>query len=234
MHLASGQVTQHELLLRMRSDTGELIPPGAFIEIAERSGAIRDIDLWVVRSACRIIGEEHARGRAARMEVNVSGVSVSDPEFLELIKPELAALGGLAAELVFELTETAAVTNLAHASAFAEGIRPYGCGLALDDFGVGFGSFYYLKHLPCQYLKIDGEFIRSLSNSPTDQVFVRAMVELAKGLGKLTIAEFVEDEETLRLITDLGVDFAQGYFVGHPAPLPPAPAPSSEALTTRA
>ena len=235
MNLASGRVTQHELLLRMRSDTGELIPPGAFIDIAERSGAIRDIDLWVVRSACRIIREEHARGRPSRMEVNVSGVSVSDPEFLDLIKPELAALGLLAADLVFELTETAAVTNLAHASAFADGIRPYGCGLALDDFGVGFGSFYYLKHLPCQYLKIDGEFIRSLSSSPTDRVFVRAMVELARGLGKLTVAEFVEDEETLRLITDLGVDFAQGYFVGHPAPLPPAPATSSvEALTGKA
>ena len=94
----------------------------------------------------------------------------------------------------------------------------FGCGLALDDFGVGFGSFYYLKHLPCQYLKIDGEFIRTLATSPADQVFVRAMVELARGLGKSTIAEFVEDAETLALITELGVDFAQGYFIGRPAP----------------
>jgi diguanylate cyclase (GGDEF)-like protein len=223
LHLASATITQYELLVRMRGDTGELIPPGAFIDIAERSGAIRDIDLWVVRSACRLIRQEHAHGRISRMEINVSGVSVSDPEFVSLIEPELAALGDLAPQLVFELTETAAVTNLAHARAFADGIRPFGCGLALDDFGVGFGSFYYLKHLPCDYLKIDGEFIRTLSQSPTDQVFVRAMVELARGLGKRTIAEFVEDQPTLELIRDLGVDFAQGYHIGHPVALPTTP-----------
>jgi diguanylate cyclase (GGDEF)-like protein len=220
LELASGRITQYELLVRLRSSSGELIPPGAFIEIAERSGAIRDIDLWVLRSACRIIREEDARGRISRMEVNVSGVSISDPHFLEMIRPELAGLGALGTQLVFELTETAAVTNLANATDFVEAITPFGCGLALDDFGVGFGSFYYLKHLPCQYLKIDGEFIRTLATSPADQVFVRAMVELARGLGKSTIAEFVEDAETLRLITELGVDFAQGYFVGRPAPLP--------------
>ena len=230
-HLASGQVTQHELLLRMHSNSGELIPPGAFIDIAERSGAIRDIDLWVVKSACRIIRHQRAQGRVSRMEINVSGVSVSDPEFVALITPELAALGPMATDLVFELTETAAVTNLAHASAFAEGLRPFGCGLALDDFGVGFGSFYYLKHLPCQYLKIDGEFIRGLSQSHADQVFVRAMVELARGLGKQTIAEFVEDEATLTLITELGVDFAQGYHIGRPAPLLTAPMTASTPST---
>jgi diguanylate cyclase (GGDEF)-like protein len=223
MHLATGRVTQHELLLRMRSDSGELIPPAAFLDIAERSGVVRDIDQWVVGKACRMIAEGHAWGDVPRLEVNVSGVSVSDPEFLRLIEPELTALGGLATNLVFELTETAAVTNLAHATAFAEGIAPFGCELALDDFGVGFGSFYYLKHLSCQYLKIDGEFIRSLTTSPVDHVFVRAMVELARGLGKLTIAEFVEDEQTLRLITELGVDFAQGYFIGHPVPLAATP-----------
>jgi diguanylate cyclase (GGDEF)-like protein len=219
LELSSGRITQYELLVRMRTSHGELIPPGAFIEIAERSGAIRDIDLWVLRTACRIIREEDERGRASRMEVNVSGVSISDPQFLELIRPELAGLGRLGSQLVFELTETAAVTNLANATAFVEAITPFGCGLALDDFGVGFGSFYYLKHLPCQYLKIDGEFIRTLATTPADQVFVRAMVELARGLGKSTIAEFVEDAETLALITELGVDFAQGYFVGRPAPM---------------
>lgn len=230
MDLASGRITQYELLLRMRTRSGELIAPGAFIEIAERSGSIRDIDLWVLRRACRMIRDEHARGRVSRMEVNVSGVSISDPDFLEMIRPELAGLGALGSELVFELTETAAVTDLANATAFVEAITPFGCGLALDDFGVGFGSFYYLKHLPCRYLKIDGEFIRTLPTSPADQVFVRAMVELARGLGKSTIAEFVEDAETLRLITELGVDFAQGYFVGRPAPLPAAPTSPEDRL----
>ena len=223
LHLGTREITSYELLLRMRSDTGELIPPAAFLDIAERSGIIRDIDHWVVRSACSMIADADARGQVLRLEVNVSGISFSHPEFLTLIDPHLVALGPLANRLVIELTETAAVGNLAHAIEFANGLARQGCQLALDDFGAGFGGFYYLKYLPCQYLKIDGEFIRTLPSSPVDQVFVRAMVELAYGLGKKTIAEFVEDEETLQLLEVLGVDFAQGYHIGRPAPLQPQP-----------
>ena len=221
LNIVTGEVASYELLLRMRSETGELIPPAAFLDIAERSGMIRDIDHWVIRSACRMLAEGNAEGRHLQLEVNVSGVSVSDPEFSALIEPHLLALGPLAKQLVIELTETAAVGNLAQAIEFATGLQRYGCQFALDDFGAGFGGFYYLKYLPCQYLKIDGEFIRTLPYSPVDQVFVRAMVELARGLGKQTIAEFVEDEESLRLLKVLGVDFAQGYHIGRPAPLQP-------------
>ena len=146
---------------------------------------------------------------------------MSDPEFAALIEPHLIALGPLAKRLVIELTETAAVGNLANAIEFAKGLARHGCQFALDDFGAGFGGFYYLKYLPCQYLKIDGEFIRTLPPSPVDQVFVRAMVERAHGLGKQTIAEFVEDEQTLQLLDELGVDYAQGYHIGRPAPLHP-------------
>jgi diguanylate cyclase (GGDEF)-like protein len=220
LHLRMGKVTSYELLLRMRSDTGELIPPGAFLDIAERSGVIRDIDHWVVRTACRMLADAHARGEPLQLEINVSGASVSDPEFSALIEPHLHALGTLAKSLVFELTETAAVGNLANAIEFATGLAQHGCQFALDDFGAGFGGFYYLKYLPCQYLKIDGEFIKVLPSSRVDQVFVRAMVELAHGLGKQTIAEFVEDEETLQLLAELGVDYAQGYHIGRPALLP--------------
>jgi len=220
LHLGTREVTSYELLLRMRSDSGELIPPAAFLDIAERSGVIRDIDHWVVRSACQMIEAAHVRGEVLRLEINVSGVSVSDPDFAALIDPHLQALGPLADRLVFELTETAAVGNLANAIDFAGGLARHDCQLALDDFGAGFGGFYYLKYLPCQYLKIDGEFIRTLPSSPVDQVFVRAMVELAHGLGKQTVAEFVEDEQTLELLAELGVDFAQGYHIGRPAPLP--------------
>jgi diguanylate cyclase (GGDEF)-like protein len=219
LNLATGEITSHELLLRMRSDTGELIPPAAFLDIAERSGMIRDIDLWVIRTACTMIADAASDGRLIRLEVNVSGVSVSDPDFSALIEPHLVALGPLARSLVIELTETAAIGNLANAIDFATALSRHGCQFALDDFGAGFGGFYYLKHLPCQYLKIDGEFIRSLPSNPVDQVFVRVMVDLAHGLGKQTIAEFVEDEETLQLLTELGVDHAQGYHIGKPAPL---------------
>ncbi|MDP9221177.1 MAG: amino acid permease [Actinomycetota bacterium] len=220
LHLASGKITQYELLIRMRSDSGEIIPPAAFLEIAERSGMIRDIDLWVVRTACQLIAAARSAGRQLRLEINVSGVSVSDPAFLQLIEPELVRIQPHAANLVFELTETAAIVDLKNATDFATGLARHGCTLALDDFGAGFGSFYYLKHLPCRYLKIDGEFIRNLPNSAVDQVFVRSMVELATGLGKLTIAEFVEDGATMGLLRELGVDYAQGYHVGRPAPLP--------------
>jgi EAL domain-containing protein (putative c-di-GMP-specific phosphodiesterase class I) len=224
LHLATQQITQYELLLRMHSDSGEIIPPAAYLDIAERSGIIREIDQWVVHTACGMISDAHADGRDLHLEVNVSGVSVSDPDFLHAIEPELARLGPLAANLVFELTETAAVMNLAHATTFANKLLPYGCQLALDDFGAGFGSFYYLKHLPCAYVKIDGEFIRNLPTNASDQVFVRSMVDLARGLGKRTVAEFVEDEQSLALLTDLGVDFAQGYHIGRPAPLSDQPA----------
>lgn len=220
LFLATGEITQYELLIRMPGADGELILPSAFLDIAEQSGIIRDIDLWVVRRACAMIAEARAAGRELRLEINVSGVSVSDPEFLRLIEPELAGIQPDAGNLVFELTETAAVYNLKTATDFATRLARYGCTVALDDFGAGFGSYYYLKHLPCRYLKIDGEFIRNLPNSAVDQVFVRSMVELATGLGKLTIAEFVEDEATMCLLRDLGVDYAQGYHVGRPALLP--------------
>ncbi len=220
LQLSTGVVTQYELLIRMRSDSGDLIPPAAFLETAERSGMIRNIDRWVVQSACRMINDARAAGRTLRLEINVSGVSVSDSEFLVSIEPFLATIEHHPEDLVFELTETAAVVNLAEAMAFAEGLARSGFRLALDDFGAGFGSFYYLKHLRCAYLKIDGEFIKNLPSSAVDQVFVRAMVELARGLHKATIAEFVEDEATLQLLRDLGVDYAQGYYVGRPAPLP--------------
>ncbi|MDQ1641934.1 MAG: hypothetical protein QOJ90_1285 [Actinomycetota bacterium] len=219
LHLETRQVRSYELLLRMRGDSGELIPPVAFLDIAERSGMIRDIDHWVIRTACGMIAEADRRGEELRLEVNVSGVSVSEPGFSALLEPHLVALGPLAKQLVIELTETAAVGNLAHATQFASDLARHGCEFALDDFGAGFGGFYYLKYLPCQYLKIDGEFIKALPSSPVDQVFVRAMVELAHGLGKQTIAEFVEDEETLDLLQTLGVDFGQGYHIGRPAPL---------------
>ena len=224
LHIASGQLTQYELLIRMRDGTGQLIPPLTFLEVAERSGLIREIDRWVISTACRMIADADRAGQRLLLEVNVSGVSISDIDFLEAIEPELARLGPLGADLVFEVTETAAVTNLTQAAAFAERLAPYGCRLALDDFGAGFSSFHYLKHLPCDYLKIDGEFIRTLPSNHTDQVFVQAIVALARGLGLKTIAEFVEDEETLRLLEELGVDYAQGYHIGRPAPMQPAPA----------
>ncbi|HEY4279824.1 MAG TPA: EAL domain-containing protein [Conexibacter sp.] len=217
--LATGLPKSHELLLRMRSDTGELIPPAAFLPIAERSGLITEIDRWVTRNAIMTITEQWQAGRPLRLAVNLSGASVSDPELLEMIERDLATMAPPPGSLVFEVTETAAIVNLDRARAFAATLAELGCELALDDFGAGFGSFYYLKRLPFDYLKIDGDFIRQLTTSHEDQLVVRAIVEIARGLGKKTVAEFVGDEETMDLLRELGVNEGQGFYLGRPAPL---------------
>jgi diguanylate cyclase (GGDEF)-like protein/PAS domain S-box-containing protein len=218
--LTSGRVSQLELLLRMR-DEDDLVLPGAFLPVAERFGLIQDIDRWVVREAIRLIAEERTHGRelATLVEINLSGKSVGDPELANLIEHELTLRGVPATCLVFEITETAAIANMEEARHFAARLAEVGCGLALDDFGAGFGSFYYLKYLPLDYIKIDGEFIVNLPRSPVDQRIVRSMVDVARTLGVRTIAESVSDDQTLALLREIGVDYAQGFHVGRPAPV---------------
>ena len=155
-----------------------------------------------------------------RLGVNLSGESVvGDPHLLELIEQRLSLPGVDPDQLIFEVTETAAIANMPEATAFAHTITELGASLALDDFGTGFGSFYYLKHLPVGYLKLDGEFIRHLPQSEIDAHMVKAIVGVAQGLGIKTIAESVTDEETIRLLRQHGVDYAQGFHVGKPGPI---------------
>ncbi len=215
--LADNRVTHYELLLRMIDDHGDLIPPGAFLHIAERFGLISEIDAWVSRRAIQALRD--CPNEEAVFEVNLSGASIGSTEILQVIEDELRRTQVDPQRLIFEITETAAVANVPDAREFAERLGELGCRFALDDFGAGFGSFYYLKHLPCDFLKIDGEFIRNFASTPTDQVIVAGLVRIARGLGKQTIAEFVGDEETVDLLRKEGVDMAQGYHVGRPAPL---------------
>jgi EAL domain-containing protein (putative c-di-GMP-specific phosphodiesterase class I) len=153
------------------------------------------------------------------LHVNLSGKSIGDPRVAALTEKAITDAGIDPAGLIFELTETAAIGNIEMAKAFAHRLRALGCQLALDDFGAGFGSFYYLKTLPFNYFKIDGDFIRGVTASPMDRLVVEAIVGIAKGMGKKTIAEFVADGETVRLLEKSGVDYAQGYHVGRPRPL---------------
>ena len=153
------------------------------------------------------------------LHVNISGKSIGDPRVADLAESALAGAGIDPSRLVFEMTETAAIANNEEANAFAHRLRARGCRLALDDFGAGFGSFHYLKDLPFDYFKIDGDLIRGLAASPMDQLVVAAIVGIARGMGKKTIAEFVTDEETVHLLESVGVDHAQGYHVGRPRPL---------------
>ncbi len=216
----NGRTTdRYELLLRMLDDDGSVVAPGAFLPVAERFGLISALDIWMIRKAIAVIETEQVEGRKVVLEVNLSGNSVCDPELPDLIETELAKSPIDPSHLVFEITETAAIANMDEARALATRIRRWGCRFALDDFGAGFGSFYYLKYLPVDYLKIDGEFIRNLHTSEIDQRMVSAMVEIAKALGLRTIAEFVENQAILDQLRGFGVDFAQGYHVGRPFPI---------------
>jgi diguanylate cyclase (GGDEF)-like protein/PAS domain S-box-containing protein len=219
LDLRTDTLTHGEFLLRMRGDNGNLIPPGAFLPVAERQGLIHEVDRWVVRHAIELMAD--SGGRLGPVGVNVSGDSIArDPQLLRIIKDELSRTDVEPSRLIFEVTETAAIANMPEASNFAAGLRSLGCSLALDDFGTGFGSFYYLKHLPVGYVKLDGEFIKNLPRSPVDGHVVRAIVGVARALGIKTVAESVTDAETIDLLREHGVDYAQGFYVGRPAPLP--------------
>ena len=219
LDLHTGEITRHEALLRLRGDDGEIVPPGHFLPTAERLGLIMAIDRWVVAHAIRDFAP-WLGGRPDRaVEINLSGNSMGDPELPALIAEELARSGVDPRQLIFEVTETATIANMDDAKAFASSISQLGCQFALDDFGTGFGSFYYLKHLPVDYLKIDGDFISDLPDGDTDQLIVKSIVEIARGTGKRTIAEFVSDRQILRQVRELGVDYAQGYFIGKPVPV---------------
>jgi diguanylate cyclase (GGDEF)-like protein/PAS domain S-box-containing protein len=216
----TGRTTQHELLLRMRDQDGQLLAPAAFLGIAERLDLIQEIDAWVVRHAIALLADDQpSLPERLPVHVNLSGRSLGDPKLLELIEAELDRTRVAPGRLIFEITETAAVRHITQARRFGQRLAQLGCALALDDFGAGFGSFYYLKHLPFDYIKIDGEFVRDCVNDTTDQAVIQAVVGIARGLGKQTIAEFVEDEPTARLLTRLGVDYGQGYHHGRPAPI---------------
>jgi EAL domain-containing protein (putative c-di-GMP-specific phosphodiesterase class I) len=168
-----------ELLLRLPDDADDLIRPGSFLHNAERFGLVGQIDRWVLEQAVRRLHDSHAAGIDLMLSVNVSGRTMGDPKFGAHVAELLSKYPILANRLVIEITETAAITNIEHARALSLQLRALGCELALDDFGAGFASFYYLKHLRFDYLKIDGEFISNLCATPTDQLVVKAIVTIA-------------------------------------------------------
>jgi PAS domain S-box-containing protein len=213
--LRTGEFAREELLLRMRGERSEddVIAPGEFLMIAEKFDLIGEIDRWVIRQTIPLLNGER------QIEMNLSGRSIGDPDITRLIERLTVESGADPSRLTVEITETAVVGDLQAARIFTDRLERLGCTFALDDFGAGYGSFTYLKHLPAQFLKIDMQFIRGLVNSRADQTIVRSMVGLAKAFGVKTIAEGVEDQATLDLVTSYGVDFAQGYFLGRPAPV---------------
>jgi len=219
LDLRTEHISRYEILVRMLGETGDLILPGTFLGVAERIGLIHMIDRWVVRQAIRLLASHQRAGRDLCLEVNLSGKAFADSHLLPMIRQELSSLGVKPSSLVLEITETAAIADLHQARSFIMALKDLGCRFAIDDFGVGFSSFDHIRRLPVDYLKIDGSFISNLPRDAIDQRLVRAIVDLAHSLDKETIAEFVGDEETLRLLREYRVDYAQGFHIGRPRPL---------------
>lgn len=211
----TGELAHLEALVRMidTENPQQLIMPGHFISHAEKSGKIRDIDRWVIQESIFILSRSE---QAPPIAVNISGRSFDDPSLPQYISAQLARQGVAPRRLLVELTETSAVTDLHDAQRFIESLRQTGCPVCLDDFGTGFSSFAYLKHLNADILKIDGLFIRNLPNDHDNQVFVKAIVDVARGMRKTTVAEFVENADILEMLKRFGVDLVQGYHLDMP------------------
>jgi EAL domain-containing protein (putative c-di-GMP-specific phosphodiesterase class I)/PAS domain-containing protein len=218
--LATGDVVQRELLIRMRhpegSDAPGLVPPGHFLPIAEEFGLITSIDRWVIDRAAELAAT------GLPVELNISGRSISDPRLVDHVKAAIERTGADPQMLVFEITETVLVDDDQTARSFVARVHGLGCRVALDDFGTGYGGFTYLKRLPIDFLKIDIEFVRDLLYNPASRTVVEAIVKLARGFGLKTVAEGVESAETMDALRELDVDYVQGYHTGRPTALAPA------------
>jgi diguanylate cyclase (GGDEF)-like protein len=209
-----------ELLLRLAAESGEELPPGAFLPAAERYHLSPLIDRWVVERALAWLGEDPERlARIGLCWVNLSALSVGDDAFARFLTGCFHRTGVPPAKVCFEITETAAIANLGTAGRLIRELRALGCRIALDDFGSGLSSYGYLKSLPVDYLKIDGGFVRDILEDPVSHATVRSINEIGHVMGKQTVAEFVENAAILAAVAALGVDYVQGYGVGHPVPL---------------
>jgi diguanylate cyclase (GGDEF)-like protein/PAS domain S-box-containing protein len=209
-----------EVLVRLLGEDGQLVPPGAFIPAAERYHLMGRIDRWVVGATLRWLAAHLGQpGLAPFYSINLSGPSLSDEQFVHLVGQEIDATGVPPELICFEITETSAVASVADATRFMNALREKGCRFSLDDFGSGWSSFSYLKNLPVDFLKIDGEFVRDITQDPLDQAIVGSINEIGHTMGLQTIAEFVETPEILERLQALGIDYAQGYAVAEPRPI---------------
>ena len=220
VHLRTGKAHHYEALIRIRDEAGNVLPPDVFIRVAEKFDLATRIDCMVVKACISKLAE--LPGDGPGLAINLSGKSVGNAELLDLIRRELSATGVDPGRIIFEITETAAFHNLDLVQQFVREAKQLGCRFALDDFGVGFSSFYYIKQLDIDYLKIDGSFIRNLLESANDRVFVQAMVEICRVYDMKVVAEWVENEEITDLLKEMGVDYGQGYHFGRPMPDCPA------------
>lgn len=218
MNIRKRTVSHYEMLIRMQDADGTIHPPFTFIQVAEDTGLINKIDHLVLQHGIYKQAELDAKGLETSLSINLSGHAIDDKLLFPLFKQLLDESKVNPKHLIFELTETAAVADIIQAKQLMLQLNQLGCRFSLDDFGTGFASFRYMRELPVDFVKIDGAFITNLADNPDDQLFVKALVDVARGMGKKTIAEFVENAETLALLHTFGVDYAQGYYIGKPQP----------------
>jgi EAL domain-containing protein (putative c-di-GMP-specific phosphodiesterase class I) len=205
----------------MRDETGGLVPPDAFIPAAERYNLMPTLDRWVIRQALEGLVDSGRGGPEGgySLAINLSGTSLNDDKFLAFVLQELESHQLAPGAICFEITETAAISNLSVAAHFMSEIKRRGCEFSLDDFGSGLSSFTYLKNLPVDYLKIDGHFIKQITADRIDQTMVKAITQVGSAMGIRTVAEHVETKEVLDTLRSIGVEYAQGYYFAKPAPV---------------
>ena len=210
-----------ELLLRLHDEDGKLVQPGSFLPAAERYGLMPLIDRWVVRNAFAMLAARLNSSEPTQLSscaINLSGTTFGDDDFIDYVRQQFDLYRLPPGMICFEITETSAIANLSNAKRFIQALKKLGCRFSLDDFGTGMSSFSYLKHLPVDCIKIDGSFVTEMLNSKVDRTMVESIVHIARVMGKRTVAEFVESNEMLQALREIGVDYAQGHAIGKPAP----------------
>ncbi len=220
VEIATGRITHHEVLLRLVGDNGKLVSPDAFLPAAVRFGLMAEIDTWIVEHAIQILASFREAQPDLRFSLNLSANAFEVDDLTGFVRSTLEKNNVPAGAVIFEITESLAVRHLNYVEHQIGTLRELGCELALDDFGTGYSSFGYLQKLSVDYIKIDGCFIRDLANNPVDQKMVRLIGEIGQEAGMRTVAEYVQDAPTLALLAELGIDSAQGYFIGRPTAIP--------------
>ncbi|MBF0225950.1 MAG: EAL domain-containing protein [Desulfobacterales bacterium] len=218
LDLKTNEIHHYEVLARMRGEDGRIILPGYFIPAAEAFGLISYIDKVITKKAIKYQSDLMKQGQFYTFAMNLSGKELGDDDMLNYLKEEIKSVGADPKGLVFEITETAAIHDIDRAIKFINSLQSMGCSFSLDDFGVGFTSFTYLRDMNVDFIKIDGAFVKRIKENKTDKAIVKSINTIAKEMKIKTIAEFVEDEATLKILKELEVDFGQGFLIGKPAP----------------
>ena len=219
-NIHTGETTHHEVLIRLRGEGGKIIPPDAFLASAARFGMMSEIDFWIIENAAKAYDKYSQQMGTIKLSINVSANAFEADDLVQHIRQTFDTYNVDPRDIIFEITESLAVRHPPHVEQQIAAIRDMGCAFALDDFGTGYSSFSYLQKLQFDYIKIDGSFVEDMLNKPVDQKMIKLIAEIAREAGMKTIAEYVQDVESLALLEELGVDLAQGYFVGKPSKEP--------------